>query len=166
MNFTKQFMQENCGCYDLRQLNDCSFMATESITLESIIDSEIPLKDKFWFCCKKVFTKEQNQQIAILCAESVLHIYEDKYPNDDRPRKAIQAAKDYLKGNISIDDLIDARRAAYSAAAAAYDDAAAAAAYAAYSAYSAYSAAAYAAYDALQQTLLNTLKDFIKTNKI
>ena len=34
---------------------------------------------------------------AILCAEQVISIYENKYPNDDRPQKAIQAAKDYLK---------------------------------------------------------------------
>ena len=34
---------------------------------------------------------------AILCAEAVIKIYEDKYPNDDRPRKAIEAAKNYLK---------------------------------------------------------------------
>jgi hypothetical protein len=34
---------------------------------------------------------------AILCAESVIKVYEDKYPNDDRPRKAIEAAKKYIK---------------------------------------------------------------------
>jgi hypothetical protein len=34
---------------------------------------------------------------AILCAEAVLHIYETAYPQDDRPRKAIEAAKEYVK---------------------------------------------------------------------
>lgn len=44
-----------------------------------------------------LFTKEQNIKWAILVAESVLHIFEDKYPNDKRPREAIEAAKRYLK---------------------------------------------------------------------
>ena len=36
----------------------------------------------------KLMTKKQNQEIAIFAAEQVIHIYENKYPNDDRPRKA------------------------------------------------------------------------------
>src|SRR5208282_186298 len=52
------------------------------------------------------------------CAEHVLGIYEKQYPKDERPRKAIQAARDFANG------LIDA-------------NAANAAAYAAYAAYSA-----------------------------
>jgi len=41
--------------------------------------------------------KEQQIKYAIFAVESVLHIFEKKYPNDDRPRKAIQAAKDFLE---------------------------------------------------------------------
>ena len=70
------------------------------------------------------------------CAEHVLGIYEKMYPNDDRPRKAIQAARNFA--NV----LIDA-----SAASAAYDASAASAA-AAEAAYGASAAAAYAAYAA------------------
>ena len=87
-------------------------MSLPKITLDSILNSEIPLKDKFWFVCKKLATKEQNQQIAIFCAETVLHIYENKYPNDKRPREAIQAAKDYLAGKISVSELQIKRAAA------------------------------------------------------
>ena len=57
---------------------------------------------------------------AILCAESVLQVYENEYPKDDRPRKAIEAAKEYLKTKTAR----AARAAAYAA------DAAARAAYA------------------------------------
>ena len=32
-------------------------------------------------------------------AESVLHLFEAKYPDDDRPRKAIEAARRYPKGH-------------------------------------------------------------------
>ena len=34
---------------------------------------------------------------AIYAARLVLKLYEDKYPNDDRPRKAIEAAENYAK---------------------------------------------------------------------
>jgi hypothetical protein len=76
---------------------------------------------------------------AVLCAESVLNIFETKYPNDKRPRKAIEAAKKYLKTKTPA-----AAHAAYAARAAA--DAAAAAAAAAYAAHAA--ADAYAAHAA------------------
>ena len=41
---------------------------------------------------KKVLT-----QFAILCAEKVLHVFEERLPEDIRPRNAIKAAKKYLK---------------------------------------------------------------------
>jgi hypothetical protein len=89
---------------------------------------------------------------AILCAESVLKYFENKYPKDDRPRRAIEAAKGYLKHPTA--DAADAADATYAAARAAY--AAADAARAAYAAAraadaadAAYTAdAAYAAADA------------------
>ena len=34
------------------------------------------------------------------CAESVLHLFEERHPDDDRPRLAIQAARDYANGLI------------------------------------------------------------------
>src|SRR3990167_7344763 len=97
--FTKQFMHENRGCYSEQQLNECDFMKfDEPITLDMILISSISLKDKYWFVCKKLLRKEQNQQLAIGVAEIVLEIYETKYPKNAAPRKAIQAAKDYLSG--------------------------------------------------------------------
>jgi Imm-5 like putative immunity protein len=79
-------------------------------------------------------------QFAILCAEEVLSYFESRNPEDDRPRKAIEAAKTYLKTGSAAD-----ARAAYAAYAAAY---AAADAYAAdaaaYAARAAADAAAYA----------------------
>ena len=52
----------------------------------------ITYADKTWVAFR-LMTKEQAVQVAALIAESVLHIYESKYPGDDRPRKAIEAAK-------------------------------------------------------------------------
>jgi hypothetical protein len=93
----------------------------------------------------KLMTIKQNREIAIFSAEQVLHIFEKKYPNDKRPREAIEAAKAVLE-NDTAENRERARQArAYAAAAAA-----AAAAYAAYAAaYAAYAAAdAAAAYAA------------------
>jgi hypothetical protein len=78
------------------------------------------------------------------CAEHVLGIYERVYPKDDRPRKAIQTARDFANGLIDRDAIVNAANA-YADAHAAY----AAAAYAANAyadAHAAYAAAAYAAY--------------------
>jgi hypothetical protein len=83
-------------------------------------------------------------QFAVLCAEAVIEIYEKRCPSDDRPRNAIEAAKEYLKAHAA-----DAAYAADAAAQAAADAAAYAAAYAAdAAAQAAADAAAYAAHAA------------------
>jgi hypothetical protein len=93
-------------------------------------------------------TKEQNIEWSIYCAESVLSIFEDKYPSDKRPRNAINAAKKYLSHPTN-ENKTAAAYAAASAAASAYaaasDAAASDAAYAAYAAASDAAASAYAA---------------------
>ena len=79
------------------------------------------------------------------CAERVLGLYEKQYPKDDRPRKAIQAARDFANGLITKDA---AAKAATNAAYAAYAANVANAAYAADAAYAAAANAAYAAANA------------------
>ena len=99
--------------------------------------------------------KQVQIRFAILCAEEVLPIFEAEFPEDPRPREAIEAAKEYLKNPTAAyaADAADAAdAAAYAAAAAAYAadadaDADAAAAYAASRAADA-AAAARAAYAA------------------
>ena len=80
-------------------------------------------------------TQAQAVEYAIMCAEEVLFIWEEAHPKDDRPRKAIEAAREWLA------EPTEARReAADSAAADAYYAAAAAAHAAAYYAAAAASA--------------------------
>lgn len=69
-------------------------------------------------------TRQDIVLAACLCAETALPIFEKKYPADDRPRKAIEAARLWAKGELSIQEVRKARRAAADADAAA--DAAAA----------------------------------------
>jgi len=51
------------------------------------------------------FTKKQLMLLACDFAEQVLHIYEEKYPDDDRPRKAIETARLYAYGKATLDEL-------------------------------------------------------------
>jgi hypothetical protein len=91
----------------------------------------------------RMMNKKQKVTYAIFAAESVIDIYEKKYPNDDRPRKAIISAKAYLKNPCAKTKKADAAAdaaAAYAAADAAAAAAAAAAAYAADAADAAYAA--------------------------
>ena len=63
------------------------------------------------------------KQFAISCAEHVLPIWIKEFPDDQRPAQAIQAAKDYLDGKITLEELQekeDAARAARAAWAAAW----------------------------------------------
>ena len=43
-------------------------------------------------------TTKVCRQFAIECAEKVLPIFEKAHPEDDRPRRAIEVAKDFLSG--------------------------------------------------------------------
>jgi len=138
----------------LRDMGACRggiewFKKQRSRTLKRIIPSL--LKDNksdyaFWLL-SRLMTRSQKVPFAIFAAEQVLDIFERRRPGDDRPRQAIQAAKDFLAGKISA-YAANAAYAAYAAvnAYAAYADdyAAYAAANAAYAAY----AAAYAAVNA------------------
>lgn len=169
-------MRDNCGCYSQKQLLTCSFMQNGQITLEGIINSEIPLKDKYWFVCKKVFTEDQNKEVAIAVAEIILPVFELKYTKDKRPRECIEAAKLFMSGHISFEQLREKENAAYAAAyayananayaaaavyAAAYAAASAAVSAAAYAAAAASAAASAAAYAAYREQLLNYLIDFV-----
>ena len=93
----------------------------------------------------RCMTYKQYVSYAVYAAEQVIAIYEKKYPNDKRPRKAIDAAKKCIKNPTAKN-----KKAAYAAAYAAADAAADADAYgaAAYAADAAAVAAAYAAADA------------------
>ena len=93
----------------------------EAITFSTIIESN-GLDDALW--CLKTICPEHDKEVRLFaadCAESVLHIYEGAYPDDDRPRKAIEAAR--TLANSEIDD------ATWDAAWAAARDAARAAAW-------------------------------------
>src|SRR6478736_896002 len=104
--FTKAEMRLKKGCYSTEKLMSLSFMDSGEVTIESILDSEISLKDKSWFIRNSCeLSLDEKRHFAIGCALVVLPIYENKYPNNNAPRKAIEAAKLYLNNEISLDEL-------------------------------------------------------------
>jgi hypothetical protein len=151
MNITKEFLISKNACdegikyFKINKLENIS-----AIDLINRLREESPS----WanWLITRLLTKENLVRYAIYSAELVLHIYEAKYPKDDRPRKAIEAAKRYLETKEKPDAYAAAAAAdaAYAAAYAADAYAAADAAYAAADAADAYAAAdaAYAYADA------------------
>jgi len=73
----------------------------------------ITYSDKVWVVTR-LFTKEQNVHWSLLCASSVLSNFESVYPDDKRPRLALEAAQNYLD-NPSEETMILAGSAAGSA---------------------------------------------------
>jgi hypothetical protein len=131
----------------LQHYKDKEFSFDDSIELENI-----SYYDKVWVA-RRVLNKNQLVHWAILCAQSVLHIFENKQPNDKRPRECLEyliSIEDY--SNLTEDQIIEIRKIRRDAAAYAYAAVDAyAAAYAAadaadYDASDAYAAAAAAAY--------------------
>ena len=122
----------------------------------------VPISNKLWVVLRKEIIPENDlHELACKFAESVLHIYEKEYPNDDRPRKAIEARRKYIKGEITRGGLEDAmaawdtaRYAARAASDAAWDTAKDTA-----------WAAWYAAKDTEQCKQLNTVKDYFMIKK-
>jgi len=82
-------------------------------------------------------TKMITVKWAILCAKQVLHIFEEKYPDDQRPRKAIEAASNWIRDPSEKNRMVckDAYEAAYAAYTANDYDNFYAAAYASYAVY-------------------------------
>jgi hypothetical protein len=85
-----------------------------------------------WLVIEATLLDDRSLRLfAADCAEHVLHFFEEKCPKDDRPRKAIQAARDFANGTIGAAARDAAGDAAWAAARAAAWDAAGAAARAA-----------------------------------
>jgi len=116
-----------------------SFTSGQFMGLKNITQS-----DKMWVVFR-LMKKEYIKLAAADIAETVIHIYESKYPKDDRPKKAIEAARTGDSNAYSAAaSAYSASASAYSASASAAYSAAASSAYAASAAYSA-SASAYSA---------------------
>ena len=165
LRITNEYIKSLSPCEDrfnnyIQHYENTDFSIAEFLKLDNITYS-----DKIWVW-KKFATINEAAMFGLYCADSVLHIFQNRYPNDDRPRLALQSAREYL-ADPSLENNKKCKAAAYAAAnayaaaaaGAAYAYAAAAAAYAAdaaaYAADTAAYAAAYAAVDAAYASAVN-----------
>lgn len=142
MKITNQWLKKHNACTDCYKWASGRKEREFKPFINALMDS-----DHFnWanWVIVRTLTRKQTIMYAIFAAEQVIDIFEQKCPDDKRPRQAIEAAKAVLKNNNK-----KTRAAAYDAAyavyAASYVDAAAVAYSAVYAVY----AAAYAAYSAV-----------------
>jgi hypothetical protein len=153
MKVTSEFLKEKNACVEgLRWVTKNNLIGLEDIDFVKKLIENDQLNWANWLIVR-VMNYNQYVSYAIFAAEQVISIYEKKYPNDNRPYKAIEAARKCIENPTDKNKNAAAAAAADAAYAAADADAAAAAAYAAaaaaaYAAYAAAAAAAYAAYAA------------------
>lgn len=68
-------------------------------------ESPNPCDDKVFVVLRENFSENDLDELACEFAESILYILEKQYSDDDRPRKAIQAKRDFIKGKITKEEL-------------------------------------------------------------
>ena len=152
---TLKFLEENNACFDgIKFVTKHNLIGLNAIDFINKLIELDKLDYASWLICR-IFNRKQKIQYAVYSAELCLNNYESVYPDDKKPRQAIEAAKKVLLKNNKINrDAASsaASSAAYSAVYSAFYSAASsvsrAATSAAYSAYSAYNAACSAVYSA------------------
>lgn len=89
------------------------FPEDQEISMLDVVD-KLSIRDALW--CLSTFdgSKKHCVLIAVAYAESVIDLFNTKYPTDNRPNAAIQAARTWLAANAT------AAYAAYAANATAY----------------------------------------------
>jgi hypothetical protein len=99
MKITKEFLKRQSADYDLKVwLKENKLIgAPSNKVLNKLIEAN-KLNGANWLITH-VMNRKQCTAYAIFAAEQVLGIFEKKYPNNKRPRKAIEAAKLVLKRN-------------------------------------------------------------------
>ena len=134
MRITNEWLKEHSACVEGYKWSQTHENRELGPFIKALLDAD------HWpwanWVVVRCMNKKQNVQYAVFAAEQVIEIFERKYPDDKRPRQAIEAARAYI-------DNPCAKTKAY--ASAAYAAASASAASAAYAAASAAYAAAYAA---------------------
>jgi hypothetical protein len=133
MIVTKEWLKERSACNDGVKWFEGQ-KETDGVKVVEKLIKEKQLNWANWLVVRLMSTHKMKIEYAVFAAERVIEIYEKEYPNDKRPRQAIEAAKVYIK-----DPNEKNRAAAYAAYAATYaatyaSDAAAHAAYATYAA--------------------------------
>ena len=95
MKISDSWLSENFACSE-----GCDWFHAQTETDGVKVVKKLLVEDKWeWanWTFVRLMTHKQKVQYAVFAAEQVIKIFEDKYPDDDRPRKAIEAAKKWIK---------------------------------------------------------------------
>ena len=180
----KEVLKSTKPCAD-RWKNYLEFYSDFNGSFDEFLElDKISHDDKIWVA-KKVLNKNQLVHFATLCAQSVVQIYNERYPHDKRISDCVEyllTITDFSSlSNEQREKLIELRERSRAARAAAYatdaaaraadaaayaTDVADAAAYAAYAAYAADDAARAAAYAARKTQQELNLKFLSAASKI
>lgn len=95
-----------------------------SLDAMEIIAFGLPAEDRYWGILRPELIDERTIRLFLAdCAERVVHLFEDTYPEDRRPRQAIEAARSYGGGLLGREELLSAGHIAAEAVRAARHDA-------------------------------------------
>lgn len=76
------------------------------LTVQEIIKLDLPARSRIEALLQSEFlTDSQLRELACDFAEHTLHIFEDHAPEEWRPHKCVEAARTYLTGATSLEDL-------------------------------------------------------------
>ena len=115
MKITTKWLNEKDACKDGRDWFNAQ-KETDSLKVLKALIADDKLEWSNWFIVR-IMTRPQYLAYAIFAAEQVIGIFEKKYPDEKRPRLAIDAAKAVLK-NDTPETRAAARAAAWAARAA------------------------------------------------
>ena len=97
MKITKAWLKNKSACQEaiekFKQQKE-----TDSYKILQILIKQKKYDWANWFIVR-IMKYKQYVSYAVYAAEQVIDIYEKKYPDDDRPRKAIKAARKCIKNN-------------------------------------------------------------------
>ena len=116
------------ACYTADQIK-ALFGKRKQLSVKQIAALRIPDADKVWALTHPHFLDDKKTAVrfAVFCAEQCLDIFERQFPDDKRPRLAIEAAKAVTENDTAENRAAwaarDAARAAWDAASAAAWDA-------------------------------------------
>lgn len=106
-----------CSTYGRDRLTKL-FGRRKNVTALDILGCKsVPVKDRFWVVLRNHFLDDKALRLwAADCARHVLHFFAEKYPEDKRPREAIEAARRFARGEITLEQMTAAGAAAWATA--------------------------------------------------
>ena len=119
---------EPCVAYTPERIAEL-FAGRERINMLDVLDMDIPEEDIVWVFTRDglAATERQQRQFALMCAVSVLDIFEAVRPGDNRVRGCLETVERYLRGEATNEELSAIAAVSWAAWDAAWDAARAAA---------------------------------------